>query len=178
MSVATGGPGSWSIEEIAPVAKGGEQASAGTVQTPPGTGVAVDGQGTIWVAWQDGEGIHLASGAKGKIDEIDTPDTRGGVSPTVAVTDDGSSVYLAWYDPAEGDLRLGTYAELADLKIGVPSPAPSPAPPNIAACGEDGKLVLDIVAQDRRSTRSVWWRRPARGSRSTMTTGIRSFTTS
>jgi plastocyanin len=148
VSVATGGPGSWSIEEVAPVADtGGEQASAGTVQTPPGTGVALDGQGTIWIAWQDGEGIHLASGAKGKIQQIETPDTSGGVSPTVAVTDDGASVYLAWYDPAEGDLRLGTYAELADLKIGVPSPAPSPAPPNIAACGEDGKLVLDIVAE-------------------------------
>jgi plastocyanin len=149
VSVATGGPGSWSIEEVAPVAKtGGEQASAGTVQTPPGTGVAVDGKGTIWVAWQDGEGIHLASGAKGKIDEIDTPDTGGGVSPSVAVTEDGASVYLAWYDPEEGDLRLGTYAELTDLKIGVPSPAPKvETAPGPANCGEDGKPVLDIVAQ-------------------------------
>jgi plastocyanin len=148
VAVATGGPGSWSIEDVASVTKAaGDGASTSTVETPPSTGVAVDGKGTIWVTWEDGEGIHLASGAEGKIQQIETPDTSGGVSPTVAVTEDGASVYLAWYDPAEGDLRLGTYAELADLKIGVPSPAPSPAPPNIAACGEDGKLVLDIVAQ-------------------------------
>jgi len=149
VSVATGGPGSWAIEEVAPVAEtGGEQASAGTVQTPPGTGVAVDGQGTIWVAWQDGEGIHLASGADGKIQQIETPDTSGGVSPTVAVTEDGASVYLAWYDPEEGDLRLGTYGELADLKIGVPSPAPKVVTaPGGATCGKDKKPVLSIVAE-------------------------------
>lgn len=148
VSIATGGPGSWSIEEVAPVAKGDEQASAGAVQTPAGTGVAVDGQGTIWVAWQDGEGIHLASGSKGKVDEIDTPDTGGGVSPSVAVTEDGASVYLAWYDPEEGDLRLGTYADLTDLKIGVPSPAPKVVTaPGGATCGKDKKPVLSIVAQ-------------------------------
>ena len=147
VSVATGGPGSWSIEEVAPVAKTGG-ASTGETSTPPGTGVAMDGKGTIWVAWQDGEGIHLASGAKGKIDEIDTPDTSGGVSPAVAVTEDGASVYLAWYDTEEGDLRLGTYGELPDLKIGVPSPAPKvETAPGPANCGDDGKVVLDIVAQ-------------------------------
>jgi len=100
------------------------------------------------VAWEDGDGIHLASGAKGKIDEIETPDTAGGVSPAVAVTEDGASVYLAWYDTEEGDLRLGTYAELTDLKIGVPSPAPKVVTaPGGASCGKDKKPVLSIVAQ-------------------------------
>ena len=147
VSVATGGPGSWSIEEVAPIATAGG-ASAGATQTPPGTGVAVDGKGTIWVAWEDDEGIHLASGAKGKIDEIETPDTGGGVSPAVAVTEDGASVYLAWYDTEEGDLRLGTYAELPDLKIGVPSPAPKVVTaPGGATCGKDKEPVLSIVAQ-------------------------------
>jgi plastocyanin len=149
VAVATGRPGSWSIEEVASVAKAsGEGASTGAVQTPPGTGVAVDGQGTIWVAWEDGEGIHLASGDKGKMDQIETPDTAGGVSPSVAVTQDGASVYLAWYDPGEGDLRLGTYADLSDLKIGVPSPAPKVVTaPGGESCGKDGKVVLKIVAQ-------------------------------
>jgi plastocyanin len=148
VSVATGGPGSWSIEEVATVAKvdGGGTGTA-TVKAPPGTSVAVDGQGSISVAWEDGAGIHLASGAEGKIDEIELPDADGGVSPTVAVTEDGASVYLAWYEPEEGDLRLGTYGEIPGLKIGVPSPAPTPAPPNVANCGDDGQLVLDIVAQ-------------------------------
>jgi plastocyanin len=148
VAVATGGPGSWSIEEVAPVANAAGAASTDAVQTPPGTGVAVDGQGTIWVAWEDGEGIHLASGAEGKIQQIETPDTSGGVSPTVAVTDDGASVYLAWYDTEEGDLRLGTYAELSDLKIGVPSPAPKVVTaPGGASCGKEKKPVLSIVAE-------------------------------
>jgi len=148
VAVATGGPGSWSIEEVAPVANAAGAASTDAVQTPPGTGAAVDGQGTIWVAWEDGEGIHLASGAEGKIQQIETPDTGGGVSPTVAVTEDGASVYLAWYAPEEGDLRLGTYAELPDLKIGVPSPAPKVVTaPGGVTCGKDKKPVLSIVAQ-------------------------------
>lgn len=148
VSVATGRPGSWSIEKVASVAKAdGGETEAATAQAPPGTSVAVDGQGNISVAWEDGAGIHLASGAGGKIEEIEMPDSGAGVNPTVAVTDDGASVYLAWYEPGEGDLRLGTYGEISGLKIGVPSPAPTPAPPNVANCGDDGTPVLDIVAQ-------------------------------
>jgi hypothetical protein len=148
VSVATGRPGSWSTEEVASVAKtDGGETGATTAQAPPGTSVAVDEQGNISVAWEDGAGIHLASGAGGKIEEIEMPDTGVGVNPTVAVTDDGASVYLAWYEPEAGDLRLGTYGEISGLKIGVPSPAPTPAPPNVANCGDDGQLVLDIVAQ-------------------------------
>jgi hypothetical protein len=147
VAVATGRPGSWSIEEVASVAAGGgEGTSTGATQTPPGTGVAVDGQGRIWVAWEDGEGVHLASGAEGKIEQVETPDTGGGVSPTVAVTEDGASVYLAWYDPEEGDLRLGTYAEVSDLKIGVPSPAPSPAPAAPGGTCEPDGTTLELTA--------------------------------
>jgi len=149
VSIAAGQPGSWSIQEIASVSPAaGEGAGTDAVQTQPGTGVAVDGQGTISVAWEDGEGVHLASGAEGKVEKIDTPDTDGGVSPTVAVTEDGATVYLAWYDPENGDLRLGTYAELTDLKIGVPSPAPKVVTaPGGATCGKDKKPALSIVAQ-------------------------------
>lgn len=147
VSVATGRPGSWSIEEVAPVAKA-DGGGTGTATASPSTSVAVDGPGNVTVAWEDGAGIHLASGAGGKIEEIEMPDTGGGVSPTVAVTEDGASIYLAWYEPEEGDLRLGTYGEISGLKIGVPSPAPTPVTaPGPANCGQDGKLVLDIVAQ-------------------------------
>ena len=150
VSVATGGPGSWSIEEVATVAKADGGGTGTTkVQAPPGTSVAVDDTGTIWVSWQDGEGIHLASGAEGEeIGEIDLPDTSGGVSPTVATTEDGSSVYLAWYDAENADLRLGTYAEIPDLLIAAPSPPPQvPSAPGGEGCGEDGQPVLQIVAE-------------------------------
>jgi plastocyanin len=147
VALATGRFGSWSVEDVAPFEASGEQSSTPTVPTPPGTAVAVDGQGTAWVAWQDGGGIHLASRADGGFEEVELPDTTGGVTPSLAVTEDGTSVYLAWYDAEDGDLRLGTYGEVPDLLIAAPTPAPSVAPPDVSACGEDGQPLLDITAQ-------------------------------
>jgi hypothetical protein len=147
LGVVTGTFGSWS--EATSLGEGG--AGAGTTeQSPPASGVAVDDSGTIWVAWEDGEGIHLASGAEGEdIEEIELPDTSGGIGPTVAITEDGSSVYLAWYDTENGDLRLGAYGEIADLLIAAPPPAPQPpeTPDGAEGCGEDGQPVLQIVAE-------------------------------
>ena len=148
VSLATGRFGSWSVEDVAQSAgAGGDQTDAGTGPAPPTTSVAIDSQGTTWVAWQDTEGIHLASSGDGGFEEIELPDTSGGMHPSLAVTEDGASVYLAWYDSTEGDLRLGTYGEIEDLLIAAPPPLPSVAPPPSSACGEDGQIVLDIVAQ-------------------------------
>jgi plastocyanin len=148
VAVATGRFGSWSIADVAPFAEaGGSQKTEVTVPTPPSTSVAIDSKGSMWVAWQDPEGIHLASSGDGGFAEVELPDTSGGVNPSLAVTDDGSSVYLAWYDSSEGDLRLGTYGEIEDLLIAAPPPLPSPPAQSNEGCGDDGKVVLDIVAQ-------------------------------
>ncbi len=147
VALATGGFGSWSVEDVAPIeAAGGDQATS-DVPTLPTTSVAIDADGITWVAWQDAEGIHLASSGDGGFEEIELPDTSGGLRPSLAVTEDGASVYLAWYDSTEEDLRLGTYGEIADLLIAAPPPLPSVAPPPSSACGVDGQIVLDIVAQ-------------------------------
>jgi hypothetical protein len=148
VSLATGRFGSWSIEEVASVARGdGEEANAEAAPTTPGTGVAVDGEGTTWVTWEDAEGIHLASGTDGQLEELELPDTTGGVTPTVAATEDGSSVYLAWYDPENGDLRLGSYAEVPGLLIAAPSPAPSLQVTGPEDCGDDPEPILEISAE-------------------------------
>jgi hypothetical protein len=148
VALATGRFGSWSVEEVAPFAEAaGEQTVTPTVPTPPGTGVTIDSQGTTWVAWQDSEGVHLASRSDGEFEEIELLAAGGGVNPSVAVTDDGASVYLAWYDPKDGDLRLGTYGEVADLMIGVPSPAPSPQIGGVEGCGDDPEPILEISAE-------------------------------
>lgn len=145
VAVATGRPGSWSVEEVASLATG-DGGQAGDVPTAPGTGVAVDQEGTVWVAWQDGEGIHLASLAEGAVEEVELPDTTSGVNPSLALTEDGSSVYVAWYDANEGDLRLGTYGEISDLLIAAPTPLPSPAaPPVVGTCEPDG-TTLEVTA--------------------------------
>ena len=153
VALATGRFGSWSVEEVATLAAaGGGDQDTESVPTPPSTAVAFAGQDAIWVAWQDSEGIHLASRTGDGFDEVELSDTSGGVNPSLAVTEDGASVYLAWYDAEDGDLRLGTYGEIADLLIAAPPPLPSVAPPSDATCGEDGQIVLDIVAQGSRST--------------------------
>ena len=145
VAVATGRPGSWSVEEVASLATG-DGGQAGDVPTAPGTGVAVDQEGTVWVAWQDGEGIHLASLAEGAVEEVELPDTSSGANPSLAIAEDGSSVYVAWYDANEGDLRLGTYGEIPDLLIAAPTPLPSPAaPPIVATCEPDG-TTLEVTA--------------------------------
>jgi plastocyanin len=146
VALATGRPGSWSAGEVAALATGEGEQSA-DVPTAPSTGVAIDQQGTVWVAWQDGEGIHLASQADGAIEEVELPDTSSGVNPSLAITEDGSSVYVAWYDADEGDLRLGAYGEIPDLLIAAPTPLPSPALADTSGCGEDGQTLLDIVAE-------------------------------
>jgi hypothetical protein len=136
VSVATGSFGSWSIDEVAQV--------SGVVSTA----VAVDGQGATWVAWEDGDGVHLASAADEGFQEIEVSGTDGGVLPSLAVTEDGASVFLAWYDPDSGDLRLGAYAEVQDLLVAAQSPPPEvEVAPGPADCGQDGQLLLDITAQ-------------------------------
>jgi hypothetical protein len=148
VAIATGRFGSWSVEDVATFAEAsGGQKETEAVPTPPSTGIAIDSESTTWVAWQDPAGIHLASSGDGGFEEVELPDTSSGVNPTLAVTEDGSSVYIAWYDATEGDLRLGTYGEIPDLLIAAPPPLPSVAPPSTAECGEDGEIVLDIVAQ-------------------------------
>jgi plastocyanin len=152
VEVATGAPGNWQIDEVATVAAAPESPSPGPasepIQTEPSTGVAVDAEGAVWVAWQDADGVHLAStGDGGDFQEQELNQTEGGVTPSVAVAEDGSSIYLAWFDPQEADLRVGISAELDRLLLAAPSPTPPPPSPSAAAnCGQDGKVVLDIVA--------------------------------
>ncbi|HEX5937847.1 MAG TPA: cupredoxin domain-containing protein [Actinomycetota bacterium] len=136
VSIATGSFGSWVVEEVAP--------ASGVVSTA----VAVDGEGTTSVAWEDGEGVHLAPAADDGFQEVEASGTEGGVWPSLAVTEDGTSVFLAWYDPESGDLRLGAYTEVQDLLVAAQSPPPEvAAAPPAEGCGEDGRPILEIVAQ-------------------------------
>lgn len=163
LSVATRDTDGWSVEEVAQVTErpepspaaspspaGGSPAPAADepIPTEPATGIAIDGEGRIWVAWEDADGIHLAStGEQGAFREEDLGRTEGGVTPSVAVSEDGSAVYLAWFDPGSADLFVGISAQHEGVVLAAPSPtAPPPSPSTDAGCGEDGEILLDIVA--------------------------------
>jgi len=69
----------------------------------------------------------------------------------VAVTGDGSAVYVAWYAEESQDLMLGTYGEVGDLALAVQSPtptgAPTSAPTPSGECTTTENGVVNIVAQ-------------------------------
>ncbi|MGZ5352720.1 MAG: cupredoxin domain-containing protein [Actinomycetota bacterium] len=97
-----------------------------------GTSIAADEQGTTWIGWADGAGsVGFASGEGSGFTPIGTgAQTDGGTMPSVAVTPDGATAYLAWYDAENQDLLVGAYGEIQGLAIAAPSPPPEgPAQP-------------------------------------------------
>ena len=164
IAVARGRPGRWFTDDVgqlasptptpSPSPSSGSSAKAEPekpIETRPTTGVAVDQEGTVWVAWEDGAGVHLASREKeGSFEEAELSQTEGGVTPSLGVAEDGSALYMAWFDPVARDLRVGVSADLGkDLLFAAPSPTPPPtAVGGGEECGKDTAVVLDIVAQN------------------------------
>ena len=147
VSVASFDGTAWTPSEIADAPIGGAEPDTGN--RAPSTGVAIDDEGTAYVAWQDARGVHVASGDGSTFDEQATRGTEGGVTPSLAVAPDGSRVYVSWYDPQAQDLLMGTLGEIGDLALANPSPiAPPSGGPSAGPteCGEEGELVLDIRA--------------------------------
>jgi plastocyanin len=132
----------------------GRTAMASGSEDGAGTSVAVDDEGTMWVAWVDAtNGVRFASSDGEAFEPIDTgADTATGSMPSVAVTPDGAITYLAWYDTQHEDVLLGSYGEIEGLALAEPSPEPTPEPAAPAPQPEgdctpviDG--VLEITAQ-------------------------------
>jgi plastocyanin len=138
----------WDTATVAPAPAGLADAKGGNFT--PSAGVAVDGNGTIYVAWAGDAGVQLASGDGTTFTPIETGvDATGGAYPSVAVNADGSAVYVTWYEPETGTLMMGVQGDPGELGIAQPSPTPAPgaAPaPGGSECGKDGKISLDITA--------------------------------
>ena len=140
----------WRTASVAPAPAGLADAKGGNVT--PTAGVAVDDAGTIYVTWAGDDGVALASGDGSTFTPIETGiDTGDGAYPLVATNADGSAVFVAWYDTVTKALMMGVQGDPGELGIAQPSPAPSPgSQPSTggAECGTDGKIALDIVAQN------------------------------
>lgn len=119
-----------------------------------GTSIAVDEAGTLWVGWLDAvAGVGFASSGDSGFTPVETgSNTASGAMPSVHVTPDGSTAYLAWYDTVNQDLLLGAYGDIEGLAIAAPSPQPSGPPPTAtgstgsAQCTEVVDGVVSIIA--------------------------------
>ena len=143
LQVATSTGTSWTSTEVAP---------AGVSEADDATSdLALDDEGTVYVAWQDADGVHMASGDGDTFEPLETQDTQGGVTPSIAVSGDGASVYLSWYHPDGQDLLLGVYGDVSELSLANPSPIPPPSEgpaPTDNECGADGETALEITAEN------------------------------
>jgi hypothetical protein len=127
VNLATSSGGTWTTVKVADAKPGN-----GTGNLAETTGVAVDDDGTVYVAWYDEakRGVYLASGANAaSFEPVETEGTDGGGFPSLAVTSDGSRVFLAWYDLETQNLLLGVLGDATDILIAQPSPTPEPASP-------------------------------------------------
>jgi plastocyanin len=131
--VATQRGGRWTVTTVAQRSR--------TPGTPTSvTSVAVDDQGVHYAAYVDDSKrqVVLTSDGSGKWAALDTHATNEGVQPTLAVTPDGSKLFLAWYDTVSQDLDMGTFAETSELAVANPSPTMAVATTSSSAPGGGG----------------------------------------
>ena len=105
-----------------------------------GTGIALDDEGVHYVAWADttNNRIELATNRGGKFSSQPVLNSESGANPSIAVSGDGRSLGLAWYDELEGDLTVATGGRQQVALAFSPQPPsrPSPgAPPPSAGTG-------------------------------------------
>jgi plastocyanin len=148
VTIATGGSGQFATDAAAEVAEGSE------TEEGAGTSLAIDSEGSFDVAWRDADkGVLFATGEPGSLEPIDTGTaTVDGAFPSVAVTEDGSVTYLAWYATEEQDLLVGGYGEFEDVPFAEPSPTPTGpistgGPPTGPECTPMQDGTVTVVAQ-------------------------------
>ena len=147
VTIATGdGGGQFATDAAAEAAEGSE------TEEGAGTSLAIDSEGSFDVAWRDAdEGVLFATGEPGSLEPIDTGTaTVDGALPSVAVSEDGSVSYLAWYATEEQDLLVGGYGEFEDVPFAEPSPTPTgpiSQPPPPEACSPVQNGTVTVVAE-------------------------------
>jgi hypothetical protein len=152
-SSATPSPSASDASSAAPTPSPSPSPVVSAPPAPQTTGVAVDDNGKIYVAWYDGESdaVQLAASSDGTtFTSIETTNTTGGRYPALAVSPDGSSVYLTWYHNDVQDLLLGTQGSAPCDQVACPSPTAAPGqvtPPTTNRCGQDKTIALDEVAK-------------------------------
>ena len=143
VSLATASGAGWTTSKVADA-----QPGDGTGNQAETTGVAVDDNGKVSVAWYDStkDAVFLASGDGNTFAPIQTRNTQGGGFPSVGVAPDGSRIFLVWYDVASQDLFVGIQSDVNGLLVAEPSPTPTKIPTAPATCAPTGSTKLALVA--------------------------------
>jgi plastocyanin len=140
--------GAWTVNTIStPSASPSPSSSTGPDTSGWTTGVGVTDAGTVSVTWADPSQnvIMLATGNAGALKADAVPESDGGRSPALAVSPDGRSFVLPFYDSVQQHLNVATPA-IAGLAAPSPTPSPPPTgPPEL--CQPSGSTDLSISAK-------------------------------
>jgi cupredoxin-like protein len=116
------------------------------------TGIAVQDDGTVHIAWADTKGnqIVLADGKEGNLEATPVSGSANGTNPSLAASADGKFVAVAWFDSVNANLEV---AQTSSGALALAHPLPTLAQPSVAAttpaaaCQPDG-TTLQISAQN------------------------------
>jgi plastocyanin len=114
-------------------------ASASSRANPSGwtTGLGIDDSGKVYVSFVDpaANAVRVGIGQPGSLTVATLPLSVGGREPSIAVSGDGKTLVIPFYDVTNHQLAVAVPAQKG-LVIGQPSPSPSPppTPPSGPAC--------------------------------------------
>jgi plastocyanin len=140
------GGGPWEVADL------GSTASSSSGESDAGwsTGAAVDGEGRRFVAWADttAKQIVLADDSGGSFSTRPIAGSSNGTNPSLAISEDGRSSSVAWFDSANANLEIAQSPARGLTLAFSPTPAATPTgqptqPP--AECEPDG-TTLQIAA--------------------------------
>jgi len=119
---------SWTVTDLGTTAG----AKAGQPDARWSTGIAVDDQGIHYVTWADtgADQIVLATNQSGKFSPQPVQGSEGGTNPSIAVSGDGKSLAIAWFDALNANLDVAI-PPAGGLVLA--HPLPTLAPPTVTA---------------------------------------------
>lgn len=113
------------------------------------TGIALDDEGVHHVTWVDTteDGIEYATNAEGGFQPEAVNSGQNGTNPSIAVSGDGQTLVLAWFDAFNANLEVAQAAS-GELVLAHPTqrPGAGTAVPPTAECEPEGGTELTIAA--------------------------------
>jgi plastocyanin len=138
------GAGSWDVHTLGSTTAG----PGGHGDARWGTGISVDQAGDEFVTWADttGNDVMLATAkAGGTFSSVPMPSSKGGWTPALAVSADGTKLAVSWFDSVNLDLDVALPAGPLQLAEVTPTLGQPSVPPPAASCSPNGTS-LQIAA--------------------------------